>query len=408
MVLPREAPSGRLDRRRRGAGADAEDGMRVAFRHPPSVRRPPFDTAPEMASPVAMPSLRTAGRRAVAAALATAPLAFAWRFAEVYRDRAGLPQRHVPTHDPGALGLPFETATVASGDLRLPAWWIPANDGAPGPGVALVHGWESARDRTLPNAWFLHAAGFHVLTFDVRGHGANPPETVAISAGEFGRDALAAFHALIARPEVTVGAISGHSLGAIGALIAGAADPRVAAVVATSTPVDPARLTRETFRLARLPLPDLVAYPLAWWTSRVYLRPRGHRTADVSAAEASRRYRGPLLLVHGDADRVVPVSHLRRLEAAAREARMADPAAAPIESLVIPGGQHSWLYEFPAYRLTVARFLATALGGAVAPEEAARLAEAVPATRLPDSDTRPSALEDEPGGFRSLARVVRP
>ena len=97
---------------------------------------------------------------------------------------------------------------VESGGVPLPAWFIPARDGAPGPGVALIHGWESARDRTLPLALFLHAAGFHSLTFDVRGHGANPPEPLPLSAGEFGADALAAFRALLDRPEVTDGAIA--------------------------------------------------------------------------------------------------------------------------------------------------------------------------------------------------------
>ena len=99
--------------------------------------------------------------------------------------------------------------------------------GEPGPGVALIHGWESARDRTLPLALFLHAAGFHCLTIDIRGHGANPAEALPLSAGEFGLDASAAFEALIGRPEVTSGAIAGHSMGAIGAILAGAADPRV-------------------------------------------------------------------------------------------------------------------------------------------------------------------------------------
>ena len=47
---------------------------------------------------------------------------------------------------------------------------------------------------------FLHAAGFHCLTFDVRGNGANPAEALPLSAGEFGADTLAAFRALIARP----------------------------------------------------------------------------------------------------------------------------------------------------------------------------------------------------------------
>jgi pimeloyl-ACP methyl ester carboxylesterase len=357
----------------------------------------------------AVPIVRASGRRiAAAAALASAPFAFAWRFAHLYRDRAGYPRQHRPTHDPSALGLPFEDLTVPSGELNLPAWWIPANDGAPGPAVLLVHGWESARDRTLPTAWFLHAAGFHVLTFDVRGHGLNAPETLPMSAGEFGTDALAGFHAMIDRPEVTGGAILGHSFGAIGSLLAAAAEPRVAAVVATSTPADPIRLTRQTFRLARLPIPDPIAYPLAWWTSRVYLQPRGHRNSEVSASEAARRYRGPILFIHGDADKVVPVSHLGRLEAAARGARDNDQNAGPVESLVIPGGEHSWLYEFPAYRVTVTRFLAQALPCRETPERAAQLAEAVPCVRLPDTDGQLGALDEEPGGFRSLARVLRP
>ena len=135
---------------------------------------------------------------------------------------------------------------------------------------------------------FLHAAGFHCLAVDVRGHGANPAETLPITAGEFGADALAAFRALDARPEVTVGAILGHSMGAIGAILAAAAEPRIAAVVATSSPADPWRLTRQTFRLARLPIPDPIAYPLAWLTTRVYLRPRGHRVADISATDGAR------------------------------------------------------------------------------------------------------------------------
>ena len=119
--------------------------------------------------------------------------------------RAGFPRRRPPRFTPADLGLPFEETVVRSDSGDLPAWFIPARGGAPGPGVVLVHGWESARDRTLPTAQFLHAAGFHCLTFDVRGNGANPAEMLPISAGEFGADATAAFAALLARPEVTAG-----------------------------------------------------------------------------------------------------------------------------------------------------------------------------------------------------------
>jgi uncharacterized protein len=355
--------------------------------------------SPETPSHRLVPTLRRAG---LVAAIAAAPFALAYRFALLYRVRAGFPIPRPPQVTPAELGLPFEPVDVRSGDLTLPGWFIPARDGEPGPGVALVHGWESARDRLLPMAVFLHAAGFHCLAIDVRGHGANAAESLPITAGEFGSDALAAFRALDARFEVTIGAVLGHSMGAIGAILAAAEEPRIAAVVATSAPADPWRLTRQTFRLARLPFPDFIAWPLAWLTTRVYLRPRGHRVVRISASAALRSIDCPILLVHGSADVVVPVGHLRRL------ADVAKGAGRDVRTLTIEGGQHSWLYEFPEYRRAVATFLAESLGGPVAPEVAGDLAAAADAHRLPDTPRPQTAVQREPGGFRSLVALAVP
>jgi hypothetical protein len=74
----------------------------------------------------------------------------------------------------------------------------------------------------------------------------------------------------------------------------------------------------------------------------------------------------------------------------------------------VAGGQHSWLYEDPGYRSTVARFLARHLGGPLAPDEAARIAEETPAQRVPEGEQRFTAVASTPGGFRSLAEVARP
>jgi alpha-beta hydrolase superfamily lysophospholipase len=301
---------------------------------------------------------------------------------------------------PDLLHLPYEVLDVPTTDgLVLPAWFIPAGP-VRGPGVVLVHGWESARDRTLPHAAVLHAAGFHVLTFDVRGHGANGPESLPLSVGEYAADAIAAVAVMAGRQEVSRVALLGHSMGGAGALVAAAASPSVAAVIAVAAPADPYRLTRQTFRLARLPIPDPIAWPLAWFTTRVYLRPRGHTIAHVNATRAIREIAAPVMLVHGSRDGVVPVQHLARL-AAARRAACPD---AVTETMVVEDGGHSWLYEFPAYRAAIARFLAASLGGPLAPDEAARRAESVSAVRLPEAE-RLTALDEEPGGFRSLARI---
>jgi uncharacterized protein len=362
--------------------------------------------------------MHRARRAGLAAALAAVPFALAYRFALVYRVRAGYPHRHPAVFLPDAVGLVWRDVTIETDDgLRLPAWFMPAgpageaggaaNDGgvaAPvsAPGVVLVHGWESARDRTLPHAQVLHAVGFHVLTFDVRGHGDNGPELLPLSVGEYAADTRAAAAWLLARPEVTAVGLLGHSMGAAGTLVAAADDPAIRAVVSVAAPADPWRLTRQTFRLARLPIPGPIAWPLAWLTTRVYLRPRGHAVASISATRAVREITAPILLAHGTDDGVVPVSNVVRLAAARRAAR----PDAVTELLVVPGGRHSWLYEFPAYRAAIARFLAASLGGPVAPEEAAAIAEAVPAERLPDPE-RLTTLDEQPGGLRSIVQLVR-
>ena len=343
--------------------------------------------------------LRRAG---IVAAATTMPIALAYRFALVYRARAGFPQRHPPAWTPEVIGLAYEDVEVpTSGGLRLPAWYLPAGE-APAPGVLLIHGWESSRDRTLPNAQVLHALGYHVLTLDVRGHGANGPEVLPMSVGEYAADTRAGVAWLRGRPEVTRIAVLGHSMGAAGSLVATATDPDVDAVIAVAAPADPWRLTRQTFQLAHLPIPAPIAWPLAWLTTRVYLRPRGHSVASVSATRAVQITRVPVLLVHGTDDVIVPFSHLARLAKARRAAR----PDAVTETLVVEGGHHSWLYEHAAYRAAIARFLATYVGGPLEPDVAARVAEAVPAVRLPDPE-RLTTLDNEPGGVRSLAHIVR-
>ena len=104
----------------------------------------------------------------------------------------------------------------------------------------------------------------------------------------------------------------------------------------------------------------------------------------------------------------MPPAHMDRLARAARAARAGDPDAAPVETVLIRGGQHSWAYEHPAYRAAVAGFLATALGGPLDPADAAAIARATPAERIADPEPRFAAVEANAGGFRTLARVVLP
>ena len=118
-------------------------------------------------------------------------------------------------------------------------------------------------------------------------------------------------------------------MGGAGAILAAAADSRVAAVVSVSAPSDPRRMVRQTFRLARLPFPGAVATPLAWLTSRVFVRPRGHDLRAISARHAIARYPGPVLMAHGRDDEIMPVEHARRIAGAAIAARKGEPSRPP-------------------------------------------------------------------------------
>jgi alpha-beta hydrolase superfamily lysophospholipase len=313
------------------------------------------------------------------AAFGASAIAFAaaYRFAVVYRDRVGLPRRSPVEANPSDYGLAFEPVAIPSGHLRLAGWFVPAERGdddghgirrGRGPAVAIVHGWESNRGRTFAHVRYLHAAGFHCLVFDVRGHGDNPEERLPISVPEFAADAAAAARWLLDRPEVSAVGVLGHSMGGAAAIAAGAAEQRIGAVVSISAPADIVRMTRRTFEMAEMRVPAFIATPLAWFTAGVLLRPRGDSMTEASATSAAAIYRGPLLILHGEQDRAVPVGHVELIARAALSTRGAGDA--PVETLVLPEFGHRWLYEAPAARRVVASFLARALAGPVAPDVA--------------------------------------
>lgn len=283
-----------------------------------------------------------------------------YRFALKYRERVGFPTRSAVVGSPADFGLDFDQVEISSGPLTLAGWFVAAEGDHVGPGVVVVHGWESNRSRTFAHVRYLHAAGFHCLVFDVRGHGDSTADGLPMNVPEFADDTIAAVRWLAARAEVSrIGAL-GHSMGAAGAIGAASREALVEAVVSMSAPADLVWRTRKSIEMAEMHVPGPVADPLAWFTAAMLLAPRHHGLHEASARLAAARYKGPLLLIHGAQDRGVPVEHLDAIASAAEDARgEADPE---VETLVLPDFGHRWLYEDEGCRRTVAAFLARSLG----------------------------------------------
>src|SRR5581483_1801449 len=65
----------------------------------------------------------------------------------------------------------------ASDGVRLTGWYAAGRNGA---AVILLHGSHGTRSDTIGQLRMLHAAGYAVLAFDARGHGASAGHTNAL------------------------------------------------------------------------------------------------------------------------------------------------------------------------------------------------------------------------------------
>jgi uncharacterized protein len=192
-----------------------------------------------------------------------------------------------------------EEVTYATDDgLTLTAWLLPVDD--PVSTVLVFPGNAGNRELRLPMARGLTERGHAVLLVDYRGYGGNPG-----SPSEDGllRDARAARDHLATRSDIEEASIAylGESIGS-----------GVAAGLTAQVP--PAAL------VLRSPFPELAdvgrsAYPFL--PIRTLLRDRFPVVEDLAT------YDGPVLVVAGDADRIVP-TRLSRQVADAVDAQLVE------------------------------------------------------------------------------------
>jgi dipeptidyl aminopeptidase/acylaminoacyl peptidase len=222
--------------------------------------------------------------------------------------------RHGHPATPAMHGLSAEEVTLATaGGKRLHAWFVPAPPGAgrPGPAVAILHGWGGNAGLMLPFADLLHRAGYGVLLLDARNHGRSDSDDFS-SLPRFAEDLERGFDWLRAWPEVDPArvALLGHSVGAAAALLVAARRPEVAAVVSLAAFAHPVTLMRRQMRAHHIPY-----IPVGWWLLRIIQRTIGVRYEEIAPVNVIRRIQCPVLLVHGDDDRAVPVEDAVRIHA---------------------------------------------------------------------------------------------
>jgi len=212
-------------------------------------------------------------------------------------------------------------------DTLLTGWFIPAQtpppDGGTSPTILHVHG---NAGNIESHAWFtefLPAYGFNVFVFDYRGYGESQGK--ATRRGPLVEDTNAALDALLAREDVDPKRIGmyGQSLGGAIGINVMADRPEIRAAVLESSF---ASWREEAANVVGGEPPGMIWRSLAW-----LLIPDSHRPTDAIA-----RVNRPMLLLHGDADTLIPVSHSRRLLAAS------NGHATLVE---FPGGEHNTLRE---------------------------------------------------------------
>lgn len=259
------------------------------------------------------------------------------------------PKRLVFSYTPSELGLKYEDVSFTTRDgIDLKGWFVPAEN--PKGAVALCHGYGLERGDCLGWVRFLHGGGYGTLLFDFRGHGESGGRYCSLGYYEV-EDLKAALEYLSSRGEEKLAAM-GFSMGGTVALMVGAGDERLRAIVTDGAYLSfhsvVASFAKKYYHAPKYPF-----IPPAIWAAGLRLR-FNPRQVDL------RKYAGsvsprPILLIHGEEDREVPLGDAEAIYRAAKE---------PKELWVVPGAEHSSTYGVARekYEEKVITFLDQAMG----------------------------------------------
>lgn len=261
-----------------------------------------------------------------------AVFATAWRLTHpVRRTYASMVRRNLPG-DPSELpggGRAYAQWMLTSRGRELPVWDIPG-DNPEGPAAVLTHGWGNSRYDALTRlAPFLPRCS-RVIAWDQPGHG-DAPGTCDLGVGEV--EDLAE---LLKQIDAERLVLFGWSMGGGVSIACAAAHPqRLVGVIAQA----PYRLAytpaRGVLRESALPW-RATLWPAMWAIGVLRGRSPGWagRWPAFDRAELVKELRCPLLVLHGEADRVCPLGDGRSISDAAPDGRL----------VALPGAGHNGLW----------------------------------------------------------------
>jgi uncharacterized protein len=223
------------------------------------------------------------------------------------RSMVFVPSRY-PDGDWRPADLALEDAELSAPDgTRLHGWFVPHEH--PRAVILFSHGNGGNLSHRVDILRDLHHLGAAVMIFDYRGYGrseGSPDEAGILSDARAARAWLAKRAAIDEKQIVQMGESLG---GGVSVDLAAADGARGLVLISTFTS-----------------LPDAAAAHYPWLPVRLLMHTRLDSLAKIG------NYHGPLLQVHGDADRIVPFALGKRLFEAANE---------PKRFVVIPGGDHN-------------------------------------------------------------------
>ncbi len=173
----------------------------------------------------------------------------------------------------------------------------------------------------------LYEAGFQVFTFDFRGHGLSDGHTITYGLNER-MDVLGAYDACLARRDVDKERLFalGVSMGGASLTLALPDMPEVKVAVLDSAFADLTSMVEHQFRFLPRTLCTMVtqvARGISWVET-------GADINQLAPAKVISRIDIPMLIIHGDADKIVPVEHASLLHASAENSTIH----------IEPGGPH--------------------------------------------------------------------